>query len=161
MRTPIKAVSIDGRTLRNTIGALRLTPHGNNQKTVEQARARSDSRERGVSVKTIPVLLLGSALLMSWPASAGPLYGTLLIAGAPVAGVTISVSCPTFQAATQGSAQAITDAGGSYAMRVPANGRCQMRVERNGQAGTAFDVFVSDNALRFDFQVDAALNRTS
>ncbi|HKW95163.1 MAG TPA: hypothetical protein VJX92_24985 [Methylomirabilota bacterium] len=40
-----------------------------------------------------------------------------------------------------------------------ASGRCEMRARRGSQVGLPFDVFVSNNPLRLDFEVNAAMNR--
>jgi hypothetical protein len=100
-------------------------------------------------------------LWLGLPASAiaGPLYGTVRQGQAPAAGVEITVACPGFDRPSQVVAPVLTDARGSFSMRVPATGRCEMRVRRDDRVGTPFEVFVSNNALRFDFQIDGAMNR--
>ena len=106
-------------------------------------------------MQRIQVLNLCWLFLVTQYASAGPLYGTVQQAGAPAGGVTIIVTCP----AMSGAVEAATDARGSYSMRVPASGRCEMRVRRDALLGAAFEVFISDNPLRFDLQIDGAMNR--
>ena len=103
--------------------------------------------------------LLGVLVLMTQVATAGPLYGTVRIGAAPASGVQISVACPTFSVPAHTSPPVMTDANGSYSLLVRATGSCQMQVSRGDQVGAAFEVFVSDNPLRFDFQIDAAFNR--
>lgn len=71
----------------------------------------------------------------------------------------MSVACPGFGRPAQPPAQVVTDPRGSFALRVAASGRCEMRVRRGNQVGAPFEVFVSNNPLRFDFEVNGALNR--
>ena len=99
------------------------------------------------------------SLLMVWsqPASAGPLYGTVRIGQAPAAGIEVSVACPSFERPPL--ARVVTDARGSFSLQVPASGRCEMRVRRGNQSGNPFVVFVSNNPLRFDFEIDGGMNR--
>jgi len=47
----------------------------------------------------------------------------------------------------------------SFSLRVETTGRCEMQLQRNNQVGAAFEVFVSNNPLRFDFEIDSAMNR--
>lgn len=103
--------------------------------------------------------LLGAMLLTTPVATAGPLYGTVRIGTQPAAGVQITVACPTFSAPAQTSPPVVTDANGSYSLLVRASGSCQMQVRRDDRIGTVFEVFVSDNPLRFDFQIDDAMDR--
>jgi hypothetical protein len=78
---------------------------------------------------------------------------------APAAGVEISVACPGFDRPAQAPAPVATDARGSFSLLVPASGRCEMRVGRGNQVGAPFEVFVSNNPLRFDFEINRAMNR--
>lgn len=111
-------------------------------------------------MKYVPSLLvLSASLLLPHAATAGPLYGTVRMGPSAASGVEISVACPGFDAPTQAPPPVLTDAQGSYSLLVPATGRCQMRVRRGNQIGTAFDVFISENPLRLDFGIDAAMNR--
>jgi hypothetical protein len=108
-----------------------------------------------------PVVSL--ALLLPQSSSADALYGTVRKGQAPAAGVKISVACPRFgrpgQPAPSIVADALTDARGSFSLRVPTTGRCEMRAERDNQVGGVFEVFVSNNPLRFDFEIDDSMNR--
>jgi hypothetical protein len=99
------------------------------------------------------------AAVLPCAAHGGALYGTVRSGAAPLAGVRILLACPSF-AAKQAAAEAVSDGSGSFALRVGANGRCEMRVERGGQAGPNFEVYVSDNPVRFDFAVDQGLARS-
>ncbi len=103
--------------------------------------------------------LVGLFLLLPITATAGPLYGTVRMAGGNAGGIGIEVACPSFDRPEQGSGGAATDPRGSFSLLVPATGRCQMRARRGATVGAPFDVFSSDNPLRFDFEVDGALNR--
>jgi len=110
-------------------------------------------------MKNILLLVLGLALLLPPAASAGPLYGTVRMGQAPARGVEVSVACPGFDRPAQAPAPVVTDARGSFSLLVPASGRCQMRVRGGNQVGAPFEVFVSRNPLRFDFEIDRAMNR--
>jgi hypothetical protein len=104
-------------------------------------------------------LVLGGLLLLPASAAAGPLYGTVRMGQAPVQNVEISVACPGFDRPAQSPTVVRTDERGSFSMRVPASGRCEMRVQRGNQTGSPFEVLVSNNPLRFDFEINSALNR--
>ena len=103
------------------------------------------------------LLTFSLPLLLPQPASPGPLYGTVRIGQAPAAGIEVSVACPSFERPPL--AWVVTDARGSFSLQVPASGRCEMRVRRGNQSGSPFVVFVSNNPLRFDFEIDAGMNR--
>jgi hypothetical protein len=106
------------------------------------------------------VLCGGLALALLLPAHslAGALYGTARQGAGPLRGARILVACPNF-GSPHATAEAHSDDSGSFSLRVGATGRCEMRIERGGQAGPAFPVLVSDNPMRFDFAVDGSLNR--
>jgi hypothetical protein len=112
-----------------------------------------------VNVKKFSLFILSASLLMSHATFAGALYGTARIGQAPAANTKISVACPGFDKPGQTSLSTVTDARGSFSLRVQATGRCEMRVEQNNRTGSAFEVFVSNNPLRFDFELDNALKR--
>ena len=109
--------------------------------------------------RPLPGWTVALALLLPCIVHAGALYGTVRQGPAPLAGARILLACPGFdrpQASTTGQ----SDNSGSFALNVGATGRCQMRVEQGGRVGPNFDVYVSDNPVRFDFAVDPALGRT-
>ncbi len=110
-------------------------------------------------MKNGPLYVLGLALLLPDVAFAGPLYGTVRIGPAPAAGVEVLVACPGFSRPAQPPSQVVTDPRGSFALRVQASGRCEMRAQRGNQIGAPFEVFISNNPLRFDFQINGAMNR--
>ena len=91
-------------------------------------------------------------------ANAGAMYGTVRLNNAPLGGAQLTVSCPSFAAARE-TAGGASDASGSFALRVQATGRCEMRVQRGGQSGPPFPVYLSDKAIRFDLAVTPALAR--
>ncbi len=103
-------------------------------------------------------LLLAVAALWPMAVHAGPLYGTVRVGAAPLAGGRVLIACPSFAARRDG-AEAATDNSGSYSLRVAANGRCEMRVQRGNQVGAPFEVFLANNPLRLDVAVNAALTR--
>ena len=114
-------------------------------------------------MKNILFLVLGFSVLLPLSASAGALYGTVRTGTGPAGGVKIYVACPRFsgpgQPSPRGTGEAETDTRGSYALRVQASGRCEMRLQKNSRKGTAFEVFVSNNSLRFDFEIDDAMDK--
>lgn len=105
-------------------------------------------------MKTFLFFSLGGLLILPSSAVAGPLYGTVRLGQAPAAQVNVVVACPN-----QPPTGTTTDARGSFSLLVPTSGRCRMRVERGNQKGDEFEVFVSDNPMRFDVVLDNALNR--
>src|SRR5262249_42943011 len=115
------------------------------------------------SMKNLLFLVLGIVVLSPLYASAGALYGTVRIGQAPAAGVVMDVACPRFnppgQPPPRVTAHAVTDTRGSFSLRVEADGRCEMRLQRNNQVGNAFEVFASNNSLRLDLEIDNAMNR--
>lgn len=102
--------------------------------------------------------LFSSLLLAPALASAGPIYGTVRTSG-PATGVSVMIACPSFTNAIETVGPAPVDARGSFTLRVQTNGRCEMRAQSAQSMGRPFIVFSSSNSLRFDFQVDAAMNR--
>lgn len=105
-------------------------------------------------MKAVLYFGLGWLFILASGAIAGPLYGTVRLGQAPAAQVNVVVTCPN-----QPPTGATTDARGSFSLLVPTSGRCRMRVERGNQKGGEFEVFVSDNPMRFDVVLDGALNR--
>jgi hypothetical protein len=110
-------------------------------------------------MKKFYLFILSASLLVSHAAFAGALYGTARIGQSPAANAKISVACPGFDKPGQTSLSTVTDARGSFSLRVQATGRCEMQVEQNNQKGPAFEVFVSNNPLRFDFELNTTLKR--
>jgi hypothetical protein len=114
-------------------------------------------------MKSALFLVVGLASLLPTSAFAGALYGTVRIGQAPADRVEIRVACPKFGRPGASSppvvASTVTDTRGSFSLRVEASGRCEMQLQRDRNVGTAFEVFVSSNPLRFDFEIDGAMNR--
>jgi hypothetical protein len=115
-------------------------------------------------MKTHPLYLLGLALLFPNEAFAGggSLYGTVRTGTAPAAGVELSVACPGFSRSSRSPSQVVTvvtDSRGSFALRAQSSGRCEMRARRDNRIGDPFEVFVSNNPVRFDLQIDSKMNR--
>ena len=114
-------------------------------------------------MKSFPSLVLGLSALLPFSAWAGPLYGTVRMGNAPADRIAITVACPNFsrpgQPPTPVTARGVSDSRGSFSLRVEATGRCEMQLQRDGRVGAAFEVLVSSNPARFDFEIDAALNR--
>ena len=111
-------------------------------------------------MRQLSLLVLCVPLCAPAPASAGALYGTVRLNQNPAPGLKILVACPGFGRSGGGPpSDAQTDGRGSFSIRVTASGRCQMQVQRNGQTGAPFDVFVSNNAMRLDIELNASLNR--
>jgi hypothetical protein len=132
------------------------------------AESRSHLRARGGYAVTAPqrtmtkllLVAVGAGMLLPAVASAGTLYGTVRLGTAPAAEVTLTVACPGFnRQPPAATATATTDGRGSYSLRVEAAGRCEMRAQRGNQVGAVFQVFVSNEAMRFDFTTDHAMNR--
>ncbi len=115
------------------------------------------------STKNVLFLVPVLSLLLSPIASAGALYGTVRIGQTPARDVRIFIACPRFnrpgQPLPSATADSVADPRGSFSLRVPATGRCEMKVQRDRQIGSPFEVFVSDNPLRFDFEIDGAMNK--
>jgi hypothetical protein len=110
-------------------------------------------------MKKFSLFILSASLLVSHATFAGALYGTARIGQGPAANARISVACPGFGRPELTSFSTVTDARGGFSLRVQATGRCEMQVEQNNQTGPAFEVFVSNNSLRFDFELNNALQR--
>jgi hypothetical protein len=110
-------------------------------------------------MKRVATLALSLATLFPDSVNAGALYGTVRSGPTPVANATVLVACPGFDSPGHQRGQGATDGRGSFSLRVASTGRCQMQVQRAGLNGAPFPVSVSDNVMRFDFEVDAALNK--
>jgi len=114
-------------------------------------------------MKNVLFLVVGLSLLLPSSVFAGALYGTVRMGQAPADSIEIKVACPKFSRPGQPpppvATKAITDMRGSFSLRVETTGRCEMQLQRNNQVGAAFEVFVSNNPLRFDFEIDSAMNR--
>ena len=95
-------------------------------------------------------------MLFSFPtcALADTLFGSVRMEGGSSAGLTVRVMCQGRE-----SGKAMTDAHGSFNMRVQSRGRCEMTVsDRAGVTGRPAIVFVGDKPSRFDLTVDRSMN---
>lgn len=110
-------------------------------------------------MRLLPKLLAALAFLGTvLPASAGALYGTVRGEHGALGVVKVLLACPGFASPAR-KTEVLSDNGGGFALRVAGNGKCEMRVQRGNQLGPPFDVYLSDNPIRFDFVVGADLRR--
>ena len=93
--------------------------------------------------KALKTIML--ALVLTSPAYAGQIYGSLKEDGRAVANATFEVSCP------QGSIRGVTDGYGAYSINV-GRGKCTFRLYHRNQQ-PSLEVFSSDSPLRYDFDV--------
>ena len=93
--------------------------------------------------RALKIIML--ALILTSPAYAGQIYGSLKEDGRPVANATFEVFCP------QGSFRGVTDGYGAYSINV-GRGKCTFRLYfRNQQP--SLDIYSYDNPLRYDLDV--------
>ena len=90
-------------------------------------------------------LCLAFSVLITVPAQAGNIYGSLWIDGKPAAGAQIQIRC-----ASPHPAQ--TDGNGSYSVFVPENGRCTFHVDYQGRA-VETPVASYGNPVKYDFDL--------
>ncbi len=93
--------------------------------------------------KALKIIML--TLVLTAPAYAGQIYGSLKEAGRPVANATFEVFCP------QGSFRGVTDGYGAYSINV-GRGKCTFRLHYRNQQ-PSFDLYSYDSPLRYDFDV--------
>ena len=93
--------------------------------------------------KTFKIIML--TLVLSLPAYAGQIYGSLKEDGRPVANATFDVFCP------QGSFRGVTDGYGAYSINV-GKGKCTFRLYYRNQQ-PSLDIYSYDSPLRYDFDV--------
>ena len=98
------------------------------------------------------------AALLPLGVHAGALYGTVRSERGPLGAVLVQLACPRFAPGAR-TRSAKCDANGSFALRLPVNGRCEMRVQRGNQVGPPFEVYLFDNPVRFDFVVGLRLEK--
>ena len=98
-------------------------------------------------VRGSAALVLG--VLLSTPASAATVFGTLTQKGKPVGKAHLTLSCPGL--ATPAETQ--TDDRGSYHFSLTAKGNCKLSYQNAGvQAQT--DVIVDSHPTQYDFDLD-------
>lgn len=94
--------------------------------------------------RTVGILL---PILHSFiPASAGHVYGTIVAAQKPVAGVGLVVVCPPKRA----THEATTEGDGSYRLFVREKGKCTLTAHYNGQSAAA-DIYSYDDPVGYNF----------
>ena len=98
-------------------------------------------------VRGLAALALG--IVLSAPASAATIFGTLTQKGKPLAKANLTLSCAGLAApaATQ------TDDRGSYHFSLAAKGSCKLTYQ-NGSIQAQTDVIVDPNPTQYDFDLD-------
>jgi hypothetical protein len=98
-------------------------------------------------IRGLAALALG--VVLSAPASAATIFGTLTQKGKPLAKAHLTLSCAGLAApaATQ------TDDRGSYHFSLAAKGNCKLTYQ-NGSIQAQTDVIVDPNPTQYDFDLD-------
>lgn len=99
-----------------------------------------------------------SLAMLPLGAMAGALYGTVRSDHGPLGAVQVQLACPHFGQGAR-TTEATSDANGSFALRLPVNGKCEMRVQRGTTIGPPFEVYLFENPVRFDFVVGQRLEK--
>lgn len=103
-------------------------------------------------MRTAAVVL---SLLLAAVASAGEIYGTLSEGGKPVAaGTMLRLACGG------ASAEAKTDAYGSYSVRVAATGKCTLSIP-SAAGAPSLPVTVYEKSARYDLALSTAGGKSS
>ncbi|HEV7432078.1 MAG TPA: carboxypeptidase-like regulatory domain-containing protein [Steroidobacteraceae bacterium] len=100
-----------------------------------------------VWVRGLAAVMLGA--LLSTPASAATIFGTLTQKGKPVAKAHLTLSCPGAAA----PAETQTDDRGTYHFSVTAKGSCKLSYQ-NGAVTAQTDVIIDPNPTQYDFDLD-------
>ena len=98
-------------------------------------------------VRGLAALALGA--LLSAPANAATIFGTVTQKGKPVAKAHLTLSCPGLDAPVE----AQTDDRGSYHFSLKAKGSCKLSYQ-NGTVQAQTDVVVDPNPTQYDFDLD-------
>ena len=98
-------------------------------------------------VRGLAALVLG--VVLSAPASAATIFGTLTEKGKPVAKAHLSLSCAGLAAPMETQ----TDDRGSYHFSTTAKGSCKLTYQNSGVQAQA-DVIVDPNPTQYDFDLD-------
>jgi hypothetical protein len=101
------------------------------------------------SVRILSAVVVGAVL--SWPASAATIFGTLTQKGKPVAKAQLTLSCPGLATA----AKTQTDDRGTYHFSLQAKGSCKLTYQ-NGSVTADADVIIDPNPTQYDFEVDTS-----
>lgn len=98
-------------------------------------------------VRGLAALALGA--LLSAPASAATIFGTVTQKGKPVAKAHLTLSCAGLEAPVETQ----TDDRGSYHFSLKAKGSCKLTYQ-NGSVQAQTDVVVDPNPTQYDFDLD-------
>ena len=98
-------------------------------------------------MRRISLILLFVLGFATW-SFAGRVYGSITEGGKPVAkGVKVDVTCGGMTHSAE------TDANGAYAVMVPEQGKCTLKLTYQGQTPT-FDVTSFDGSVQYDLVVE-------
>ena len=98
-------------------------------------------------MRRISLILLFVLGFATW-SFAGRVYGSISEGGKPVAkGVKVDVTCGGMTHSAE------TDANGAYAVMVPEQGKCTLKLTYQGQTPT-FDVTSFDGSVQYDLVVE-------
>ena len=100
-------------------------------------------------IRGMTALVLG--VVLSAPASAATIFGTLTQKGKPVARAHLTLSCAGLAA----PAETQTDDRGSYHFSLTAKGSCKLTYQ-SGSVQAQTDVIVDPNPTQYDFDVDVS-----
>ena len=98
-------------------------------------------------VRGLAALVLG--VVLSAPATAATIFGTLTQKGKPVAKAHLTLSCAGLPAPVETQ----TDDRGSYHFSLKAKGSCKLTYQ-NGSVEAHTDVVVDPNPTQYDFDLD-------
>jgi hypothetical protein len=87
-------------------------------------------------------------IVVSSPANAAQMYGTVTESGRGIANAPLTVTCGAE------TVQTATDASGSYSLNVSATGICTFALD--GRPGASTSVYSYADPVRYDFDVAAA-----
>ena len=94
--------------------------------------------------------LAGTVLgvVLSWPASAATIFGTITQSGKPVANAELTIGCAGLPAPVKTQ----TDSRGTYHFSLTSKGSCKLSYQ-NGAVQAQADVIVDPNPTQYDFEV--------
>ena len=94
--------------------------------------------------------LAGTALgvVLSWPASAATIFGTITQGGKPVANAELTLGCAGLPAPVKTQ----TDGRGTYHFSLTTKGSCKLSFQ-SGSVQAQADVIVDPNPTQYDFDV--------
>jgi hypothetical protein len=100
-------------------------------------------------IRGLAALTLGA--LLSAPASAATIFGTVTQTGKPVAKAHLTLSCAGLEAPVETQ----TDDRGSYHFSLKAKGSCKLTYQ-NGSVQAQTQVVVDPNPTQYDFDLDTS-----